>query len=222
MGKERVNIFTGHFGSGKTELSINYALTLKETHEKVAIVDLDIVNPFFRTSEQRDMLVGNGIRVIMPNFANSTVDVPSLPPDILSVLENKCWQVVLDVGGDDLGARVLGRYYHHLTRSGYRMFYVINTKRPLSDTAEIIVDMLRQIEDSSRLKVTDLVNNTNLSYQTRACDIIDGQNIVNEVSKITGLPVTMVTGTENILRQLPRGYRHLVFPMKLYMKPPWN
>lgn len=222
MGRNRVNIFTGHFGSGKTELSINYALELKKYHKKVAIVDLDIVNPFFRTSEQRDMLVNNDIRIIMPNFATTTVDVSSLPPDILSVFENENWQVVLDVGGDDLGARVLGTYYHHLSRTGYRMYYVINIKRPLSSTADDIVDMLREIENSSRLRVTDLVNNTNLSNQTRTCDIINGQDIIIEVSKSTGLPITMVAGTEDILSRLPREYRHLVFPIKLYMKPPWN
>src|SRR5690606_16550204 len=160
----KIDIITGHFGSGKTEFAINYSIQFAKDNLKVALVDLDIVNPFFRTAEVKDILEDMGIKVIVPNFAGTTLDIPSLPADIYGVFDDQSYdKVVFDVGGDDLGAVVLGRYHLEIEKTGYNMFYVINTKRPLSSTRGQIVNMLRSVEESSRLKVTYLINNTNLS-----------------------------------------------------------
>ena len=124
----RLTVFTGHFGSGKTEIALNYSIRLARRGETVTIVDLDIVNPFFRSSEAKDVLNREGVRVLAPTFAGTTVDVPSLPSEIYAVFQDKRSRVVFDVGGDEKGAAVLGRYHPYFNSEPYDMFYVINTK----------------------------------------------------------------------------------------------
>lgn len=215
-------VFTGHFGSGKTELSINYALKALDSHDKVILVDLDIVNPFFRTAEVKEELEQMGIKVYTPNFANTSLDIPSLPPDIYSVFADKTAKVIFDVGGDEDGARALGVFYPHFQKEDYRMFYVVNTKRPLTGSVNAILEMKGLIEASSRLRVTDIINNTNLSYETQACDIIKGQLLVDKASKEANIPVTYISGTDNVIDELPEDIGPELFPLRLYMKPPWR
>jgi hypothetical protein len=218
---ERLILFTGHFGSGKTELAINYSIILARQGQSVTIVDLDIVNPFFRSSEVKDVLNKEGIRLISPNFVGTTVDVPSLPPEIYSVFQNKISKVVFDVGGDDIGATVLGRYHPYFMQEHYRMFYVINTRRPLSSTVEQVIEMLKAIESHSRLKVTDLINNTNLMYETCLGHLLEGQTIVEQISRLLNLPVAYISGISEIIAQLPEEYSYKGFPLEIYLRPPW-
>ncbi|HHW71187.1 MAG TPA: ATP-binding protein [Clostridiales bacterium] len=219
----KIDIITGHFGSGKTEFAINYSIQFAKDNLKVALVDLDIVNPFFRTAEVKDILEDMGIKVIVPNFAGTTLDIPSLPADIYGVFDDQSYdKVVFDVGGDDLGAVVLGRYHLEIEKTGYNMFYVINTKRPLSSTRGQIVNMLRSVEESSRLKVTYLINNTNLSYETTSEDIVEGQNIIEKVSKELHIPIAYVTCKDNIVDDLPDDIKKKVFKLNLYMQPIWK
>ena len=154
---KRINIFTGHYGSGKTEIAINYALKLKEKHEKVVICDMDIVNPYFRTNDAREFLTEKGIRVIAPDYACTNVDIPVLPGDILSVFSDKETYAVLDIGGDDDGAVALGQYFRYMKDEDYNMFFVLNTLRPLSSTIEDIKELAANIEYISRLKITSLI-----------------------------------------------------------------
>jgi hypothetical protein len=194
MFDKRINIFTGHFGSGKTEIAVNYVLKMAAVYNKTAIVDFDIVNPFFRTTDVKADLENNNIRVVTPLYANTNVDVPALPSEINTVFENKEYRVVFDVGGDDIGARVLSRYRNEILEDDYEMFFVVNTRRPMTDTKEKIEHMINEIQDSSRLKITKLVNNTNLLDDTTAEDIIEGHTIIEQVSKKLNIPFAFISG----------------------------
>ena len=187
MEEERLILFAGHFGSGKTEIAVNYAVRSARSGRKTVLVDLDIVNPFFRSSEVRDSLEASGVRVISPNFAGTAVEVPSLPAEIYSVFTDSFEKVIFDVGGDETGARALGQFFPFFRKEQFRMFYIINTKRPLSANLEDILEMLRDVEQNSRLQVTDLVNNTNLSYDTQVHDILQGQKLIRQVSQAVGV-----------------------------------
>ena len=222
MEKERLILFTGHFGSGKTEIAVNYAIRSAKAGRKTVLVDLDIVNPFFRSTEVKDQLEANGVKVISPNFAETTVDVPSLPAEVYSVFTDKSEKVIFDVGGDEVGARALGQYFPYFRKEPFRMFYVINTKRPLSSGREDILEMLHEVERNSRLKVTDLINNTNLSYETDIYDIINGQALITQVSQAVNIPVAYIAGVKELLEKLPEKPGCDLFPIKIYMKPPWE
>lgn len=202
MFDRRINIFVGHFGSGKTEVAVNFALGLRARHEKTAIVDLDIVNPFFRTADVKEYLEDRDIWVITPRYANTNVDVPALPAEINTLFEKKEYRVVLDIGGDDLGARVLARYNEDILNDDCEVFAVINTKRPMTDTVQKIEDMICELEQSSRLKVTRLVNNTNMLQNTAAEDIVEGQAMIEIVSKKLEIPVGFISGFNDSLNRI--------------------
>lgn len=227
MDPERLILFTGHFGSGKTEIAINYALKTAESGKKTILVDLDIVNPFFRSTEAKEILEAGGVKVISPNFAATALDIPSLPADIYSVFTDRTSKVIFDVGGDEIGARALGQYFPYFKKEpepSYRMYYVINTKRPLSASKEDILFMMREVQHKSRLPVTHLINNTNLSYETEICDIIKGQALISQVSKSVEIPIAYITGVKELLYQIAEheeGLKSILFPIRLYMNPPW-
>src|SRR5690554_6753379 len=146
MTDKRISIFTGHFGSGKSEVSVNFAIKLSQLKNKVAVVDLDIVNPYFRAVDAKKLLLDNNIKVVSPMYANTNVDVPALPPEINSLFEDRSYNVVFDVGGDDLGARALARYNEELLNEGYEMYLVVNTKRQDTNTDSKIIQMAKEIE----------------------------------------------------------------------------
>ena len=193
-----IHIITGHYGSGKTEFAVNFALSLKETHENVLLVDLDIVNPYFRSNDARALLEQNGITVLAPAFAGTNVDIPVLPPEIMRIFEEKDAQIVLDVGGDDDGAIALGRYKEFFDKAGYEMYLVVNTRRPLTKTAKEILEMKTAIELSSRLTIKKLISDTNLADETTIDAVLEGYEIVKDVSKKAGIPVFCVCAPENI------------------------
>ena len=193
-----IYIITGHYGSGKTEFSVNFALSLKEKHENVILVDLDIVNPYFRSHDAKALLENAGITVLAPHYAGTNVDIPVLPPEIMRIFEEKDAQIVLDVGGDDDGAIALGRYKQYFDKTDYEMYLVVNTRRPLTSTAEEIIEMKEQIEIASRLTVTGLISDTNLADETTTEIVLEGVAITEEVSKKTGLPVVFVCTGETV------------------------
>lgn len=222
IGSERISVFTGHFGSGKTEMAINYSIASARGGNKTVIVDLDIVNPFFRTTEKKDILEAEGIEVISPVFAGTGLDIPSLSPQIYSVFQNKDYRVVFDVGGDDVGATALGRFYPYFKEEAFQMYYVINVHRPLSSNKQDIMEMLGSIESHSRLKVTHLINNSNISYETTICDIMLGQSVVEGVSKELDIPIAYIAGKPDILKLLPLEFREKAFPLDIFMHPVWE
>lgn len=164
----RFLLVTGHFGSGKTNVAVNLALNLRSRGYTVTIADLDIVNPYFRTADNVAELKAAGVRCIIPAFANSNVDIPSIPPEINTAFEDDSDYVILDIGGDDSGATALGMFASRLTAFGYDMLYVVNAYRPLTDTPEGALTILREIEAQSRLHCTGIVNNSNLGSATEA------------------------------------------------------
>ncbi len=217
----RINIVTGHFGSGKTEFALNYALKLRQTHDNVVICDMDIVNPYFRTNDVREFLKKHGIRVISSEYASTNIDMPTLPGDILSVFADKDCQAVLDVGGDEDGAVALGRFQSLIRQEPYNLFLVVNALRPLTQTPEEVVQMAREIEAASRLCVTALVNNTNLSVQTEPKHLLDGMPVVNAAANMLGKEVAYLSGRPDILDALPPGLLAKRFDLNLYMQLPF-
>lgn len=218
---KRLNIVTGHYGSGKTEFSINYALKLKQNYEKVAICDLDIVNPYFRTFDAKEDLTKNGIKVIAPDYASTNLDLPTLPGDVISIFQNKDMASVIDVGGDDDGAIALGRYNKYIKDEDYEMFFVINTKRPDTQKVSDILELAEKIQYTSRLKITSVVNNANLSYLSSVDDFIGSFEITSKVASSLGVDVKFVTSTPEILNKLSCDEK-LKFPLKLFMHLPFD
>lgn len=222
MFDKRINIFTGHFGSGKTEIAVNFSLRLSELGLKTAIVDLDIVNPYFRTTDAKSELEARNIWVVTPLYANTNVDVPALPAEINTIFEKKEYNVVLDIGGDDLGARVLSRYKDDILKDDYELFFVVNTKRPMTDTFDKIVKMINDIELSCRLKVTKLINNTNLLGQTQLDDIVRGHEVIKDVSDKLGIPISFISGFHNLINGVENRINTEVLYMEKLIKLPWD
>ena len=163
---KRLNIFCGHYGSGKTEVSLNFAVKLANEGKKVSIVDMDIVNPYFRTADAKRILEEHGIELIASEFANSNLDIPTVPQEVKKCFYDTEREIVFDVGGDDDGAYALGQFNSFFQNEGYNMHFVVNTKRPLCSNSDELFEMARNIERASRLKFTDISNNTNVGKLT--------------------------------------------------------
>ena len=215
---KRTTLFAGHYGSGKTNIAVNYAKFLREQGNDVVIADLDIVNPYFRTKDSQADLEAAGIRLISSKYANSNVDLPALPSEIYGIFENKSSLAVLDVGGDDRGALALGRYTPLIkAEDDYEMLLVINRYRPLTRTADDCIEIMHEVEAAGGLKFTGLVNNSNLGAETVAQDILDSVDYAKEVSEKTGLPVRM-TAVEKELAVELKGKIENLFPLTLQEK----
>ncbi|MBQ4110407.1 MAG: hypothetical protein IJC74_05935 [Clostridia bacterium] len=218
----RLNIFVGHYGSGKTEVSLNYAMELKKQGKDVIIVDLDIVNAFYRTKDAEKILNEAGIEVITPQYANTNVDIPALPADIFKIFTDKSKTIVIDVGGDDDGAVALGRFFGYISQEDYKLNLVVNTKRPLTDTKENIILMLRDIESCSRLKVNGIINNSNLSYDTTTALISEGEKTVKAAADELGVEFVFTAVKEELYDEYLKLTDAKVFPLKKYLKMPWQ
>lgn len=219
---KRIRIIIGHYGSGKSEFSMNYVTKLRDlTDAKVAISDLDIVNVYFRTREKRDFLQSKNIMPIDSSIQATSLDLPSVSAQVTAPLTDKSYDYVIDVGGDDVGARVLGRFSHLVEKDDYDMFCVVNANREQTQTTSDVINHIRAIENSSKLKVTGLINNTHLVRETTIEDILKGQELVKEVSNITNIPIKYVTCLESLIPQLPTNLDGDVFPMNLYMRECW-
>ena len=219
---KRINIVTGHYGSGKTEIAINMALKLKEEHDNVVICDMDIVNPYFRTNDIRSFLEDKGIRVIASDYASTNIDLPLLPGDILSVFTDKSVHAVLDLGGDDDGAVALGKYNAYLKDEDYDMFFVLNALRPDTSSIEDIKSLAQNIQIMSRAKITGLINNTNLSYLSEAKHLLESLDFAIEAAEALNVPLSYTAGTKEILDSLPQELKNKAFCLDLFMKLPFD
>ena len=217
----RVSIITGHYGTGKTELSVNLALALAAEGKRVMLADLDIVNPSFRSRERRPQLEAAGIQVISSSQACSDADVPALPAELLAILENRDVRGVLDIGGDPVGARVLARFQPKIIAEDYQLIFVLNANRPEVRTPEAAVAYLRAIEATTGLTCSGIVNNTHLCGETTPAEIRKGAALAEEVSRQTGLPILCHTAEERFLQDVS-DLREPVFPITINMKKPWE
>ena len=215
MESKRLTLFAGHYGSGKTNIALNYARALKRSGAVVTVADLDIVNPYFRTKDSAAQLAAEGIGLVVSDYANSNVDFPAMPKEIYALVAERDSRVVMDIGGDDRGALALGRYTPEIREEGnYEMLLVVNRARPLTRTAEDTVQVLREIEAACGLPFTGIVNNTNLGPQTAAEDVLSSVPYAEAVSRLTGLPVFMTCCAEALYPELA-GTIDRLFPLKL-------
>ena len=215
MNYKRLTLIMGHYGSGKTNIAVNLAYNLKKSYNNVAIADLDIVNPYFRTKDSEEIFRKDGIRLICSDYANSNVDIPAMPSDIYSLTDDKTLKAIIDVGGDDRGALAVGRLSGQIkAENDYEMLFVINTFRPLTRDTEGLLEVLGEIEVAAGLKFTGLINNSNLGPITTKEDILESTKKANELSKITGLPLMLTTVKEELYDDL-KGEIENLFPLKL-------
>jgi len=218
MDFKRIILLSGHYGSGKTNIAVNLAFVLKQQRERVTIADVDIVNPYFRTSDSRRELEDSGIRLICSEFAGSNVDLPALPAEIYAVTDDPGQTAIIDVGGDDRGALALGRIRDGILKENdYEMLFVINRFRPLTRNAEMTVEIMREIEAAAGIRFTAVVNNSNLGAETTADDVLSSVEYANEVCSLTGLPLKMTAVHESLYPQL-KGKIDNLFPLGLQKK----
>ena len=215
---KRVTIFAGHYGSGKTNIAVNYALSLASDHKEVVIADLDIVNPYFRTKDASEVLEKNGVKLVSSPYANTNVDTPALPAEAYAVIHNKDVHAVIDVGGDDRGALALGRFASAIVaENNYDMLFVINKYRYLTNTPEDTVEIMREIEDACSVKFTAIVNNSNLGDETTAENVLSSIEYAKSVANLSGLEIKMTTVSDKLMSEL-KGKVENLFPLKLYVK----
>ena len=218
---KRIQIITGHYGSGKTEFAVNLALHLAETDPNVALADLDIVNPYFRSYEQSKRMEDAGIRVIVTS-CGGVADIPAINPEVMSIFQQEKWTGVLDIGGDPIGARVLARFAPQLKTADFDLLFVLNANRPETRTVESALQYMQAIEAECRQKVTGIINNTHLCAETTPEEILKGAALAQQLSEVTGLPVVYHGVHRNFVSDVKDKITGNILPMNIYMKKPWE
>ena len=218
MEYKRLTILCGHYGTGKTNCAVNMAMDLKRQYPKVAVADLDIVNPYFRTKDSEGEFEKAGIELICSRYANTNLDIPALPENLYRITEDRDTKMILDIGGDDSGAIVLGRLASAiLEENDYEMLTVINKYRPLTPDVESTVEVLREIEAASRIPFTGIVNNSNLGEETAPEDVAASLKYAEDVASAMGIPVVMTTVKADLYEELAGKIPNL-FPLQLQRK----
>ena len=218
---KRVTLFCGHYGSGKTNLAVNYALGIAGQGIKTLIADLDIVNPYFRTRDSQSELDKAGVKIIVSPYANSNVDVPALPDEMYAIVDDKSYHCVIDVGGDDRGALALGRLAPALNaENDFEMLLVVNFFRPLTRTADEVIAVKNEIELASGMRFSGIVNNSNLGAQTRVEDIVSTQERAKELANKTGLKL-LTTCVRQDLAPAAANYIQNITPVNLHFRDDW-
>ncbi len=213
---KRVTLFSGHFGSGKTNVAVNYALKLNALGYRTAIADLDTVNPYFRTKDSEKELVGAGVRVISLPFANTSVDLPSIPSEVYSLVRQTDEYAVFDIGGDNDGAYALGRFAPFiLEENNFAHFFVVNFYRPLTPDAKSAAEYMTDIEKACGIPFTGIVNNSNLGEETDVSVIENSFAEADRLAEISGLPVVMTSAIKDLAKKTNRTD---VFPLTLQKK----
>ena len=220
-----VYVFTGHFGSGKSEIAINFAINLKKNNpeRKVAMVDLDIINPFFRSADAKKSLEEMGILVEIPSYANTNADAPALTGKMGAIIDNTEYDVILDIGGDDLGARAVGYYSDRIARREHTIFFVVNKNRPFTKNKELACKIFDEVESSSLLKIDGLVNNTNLLEMTDTDTVLAGLPLMNEISEARNVPLMFSAANKSLCCELSKTIpEDEILPLDEYVKLLWD
>lgn len=217
--KCRIVLITGHYGSGKTEFALNLAFAIAARGKKTAIVDVDIVNPYFRSREKRSLLTERGIRLITSPAAVEEADLPALPGEINATFDDPELFSIFDVGGDPVGARVLGRYAPVLRKVPHSLLVVLNANRPQTADADAAAAYIEAISASCHLEADGIIDNTHLCGETTEEDLARGRMLAEETSKKTGLPVVCHTAERRLIKGDPA---EDVFPIDILMKKPWE
>ena len=219
---KNIILFTGNYGSGKTEIAVNYTSRIAEQGTVVSIADLDLVNPYFRCREAREPLEKLGIKVVAPEGAYHSADLPILLPGLRGLITNPNGTAILDVGGDNIGATVLASLKDVFSKIDYEMFFVVNQKRPFTGTVEGVLKIMREIEAASKLKVTALAGNTHLIDETTPETIIKGAEFAQEVGKAAGLSVKFIGVMEHLIPEVEGKLNGLpIISMTRLLLPPW-
>lgn len=221
LDDKRIKIVIGHYGTGKSEFSINYAIKLARMGRKVAIADLDIVNMYFRSREKAKEMEALGIRVIGSQINAPAIEVPSVSAEVFAPLQDESYEVVLDVGGNTVGARALGRYVNYFKEGNYDMFFILNANRPETQTLDRVLEYMAKIEDVSRAKITGLVNNTHMLKSTSADDLIRGQDLAMKVQEKTGISLRYTSVLRSLVPNLPKDIEGEIFPIDLVLRDEW-
>lgn len=216
-------IFVGNYGSGKSEVSINFALDRKKKGLDVRIADLDLVNPYFRSREAKEMLQEKGIQVVLPPDQYHHADLPILSPRVGGLIRNPGDIAILDAGGDDVGATVLASLGDALSGRTYTMLQVVNPNRPFTETIEGCGHVRKMIEKSSKLKVTGIAGNANLMDDTTVEMIYKGYDFVRRFQEKSGLPLAFITAEERLYPKLNlEEFECPVLPLRRTLTPPWR
>ncbi len=230
---KRVYVLLGNFGSGKTELAINFAVNAA-LHSRTVLADLDVINPYFRSAERREELSSANVKLIHPVFAYSTVEVPALSPEVYSIFTDQYDTVVVDAGGDPSGAAALGQYkskFEQLPEGALEVLMVVNPFRPFSATPELVLELMERLEARARIKITGFINNANLSTETQVEHLAAGYELIRAVAEASKIPVAYTTGTKHNLErflswaeQQGKSLQYIGKPMQieLYMHRDWE
>ena len=203
MEHKRLTLFAGHYGSGKTNIAVNYAMLLAKEGKSVCIADLDIVNPYFRTKDSERELTEQGVTLISSQYANTNVDLPAIPAESYRIVQDKSVFSVIDIGGDDRGAYALGRFAQAIrAENDYRMVFVLNRHRPLTATVEDAIAIMREIEAAAGLCFTCIVSNSNLGAETTKDTVLESVEFAEAFSKATNLPIWFYTVEKRLAEEI--------------------
>lgn len=218
---KQLTIIGGHYGTGKTEFAVNLALAAADYGQPTRLVDLDIINPYFRSYEQRALLEEAGVDVIVTSI-EGTADIPAIPASVSKAFVDTETYSIFDLGGDPAGARVLGYYEPQLQEVDHDFWLVVNARRPETATVEKAYQYARDIEIMSKQKLTGIINNTHLTNETRPEDIIEGEKLALELADKCGLPLLYTTVEERLLDKVKDKLQSPIFPIEIYMLKPWE
>lgn len=218
---KRIKIIAGHYGSGKTEFAVNYAANLVKLKRKVALADLDIVNVYFRSREKKEELEDMGIEVISSSLIQNNCDIPAISARVVAAVHDPSIDYVVDVGGNDVGILALARLLPYLTPENSDFFMIVNTNRPDTSDVDGILKQKESLEKAAGMLVTGFVLNTNLIHETTAENIIKGNEILNEASKISGVPIRYTSYMEEEIKLNEDDVSGELFAMKYYMREEW-